>query len=772
VHKVSKYKRTETQTAPSKSTGFLGCHLGSTAAKDAALYTLQHIRTPLLKLADRELCLAKSELAHIILAETGNRPSEGEIDEATNNIPAAEVGDGQRMTCCLCDTAIWDFFATCSSSKCVHQPGCVDICLECCAKMRESSGESIVPSNGDINVTVLESTVVDNSRDPEERIPSLGIADTAKRSRKRKRVERFDPEKEANRQQLQCGHKRRKMAADVSGLPSVFPMNESGAILCPNECCKNNGDFISTNWHDYKVRRPLLKINRLLPSDWSCKLRSFDVEWAVEMLPSVPGKLSTPRKDSGTSVPESSIIGNLIRGDNLVCKAPGNDDGCLWSPDWSNLARTTDAWRPNVVEAGAFLNAEHSKLNDFRKEWTQGRPILVRNANSGARLNWEPGALRRCVLENAQSRKANQKDVVVKVIDCHEPGEVFREMSNFDFFQSYEDCHAKAISGSTHFMKLKDWPPGEEFGDSLARHEVDFNECLPFQAYTHPKDSRVSIFNLATRLTGDAVNRPDMGPKMYTAYGHPTESAANVGGVGISCTRLHCDMSDACNILMDMALPNRANARKNYREKKERLGDVGAIWMIWSRDQRHALCDFLKRNADLFRAKDWLPIDDSNPVHDQTYFVLQSHVPMLRKAGLEPWIVHQRLGDAIIVPAGCPHQVRNCTSCIKVAVDFASPESVEQCLLLSSEYRNLPKFHRAREDKLQIKTMLVHAAQAALSCITNADADDEEKKRENDEMLQRIKVQKCELRLRAKSYASEREKYENKFPTENATSEG
>jgi len=28
-------------------------------------------------------------------------------------------------------------------------------------------------------------------------------------------------------------------------------------------------------------------------------------------------------------------------------------------------------------------------------------------------------------------------------------------------------------------------------------------------------------------------------------------------------------------------------------------------------------------------------------------------------AGIEPWTFEQQLGDAVFVPAGCPHQVRN-----------------------------------------------------------------------------------------------------------------
>ena len=41
-------------------------------------------------------------------------------------------------------------------------------------------------------------------------------------------------------------------------------------------------------------------------------------------------------------------------------------------------------------------------------------------------------------------------------------------------------------------------------------------------------------------------------------------------------------------------------------------------------------------------------------------------------------------------------------SCTKVAVDFVSPENVHECLRLTNEFRQLPKNHKAREDKLEV----------------------------------------------------------------------
>ncbi|KAG6776771.1 hypothetical protein POTOM_016559 [Populus tomentosa] len=53
-------------------------------------------------------------------------------------------------------------------------------------------------------------------------------------------------------------------------------------------------------------------------------------------------------------------------------------------------------------------------------------------------------------------------------------------------------------------------------------------------------------------------------------------------------------------------------------------------------------------------------------------------------------------------------------SCTKVALDFVSPENIKECLRLTEEFRQLPMNHRAREDKLEIKKMIIYAIDKAI----------------------------------------------------------
>jgi hypothetical protein len=53
-------------------------------------------------------------------------------------------------------------------------------------------------------------------------------------------------------------------------------------------------------------------------------------------------------------------------------------------------------------------------------------------------------------------------------------------------------------------------------------------------------------------------------------------------------------------------------------------------------------------------------------------------------------------------------------SCIKVALDFVSPENVQECVRLTDEFRQLPMDHWAKEDKLEVKKMVLYAAEEAV----------------------------------------------------------
>lgn len=93
-------------------------------------------------------------------------------------------------------------------------------------------------------------------------------------------------------------------------------------------------------------------------------------------------------------------------------------------------------------------------------------------------------------------------------------------------------------------LKLKDWPPGDDFSELMPTRFQDLMQALPLPEYTQ----RNGKLNLASRLP-DFLVRPDLGPKMYNAYGSshfPKEGTTN----------LHLDISDAVNVMVYVGVPS------------------------------------------------------------------------------------------------------------------------------------------------------------------------------------------------------------------------
>ncbi|KAL7002368.1 hypothetical protein U1Q18_003524 [Sarracenia purpurea var. burkii] len=149
---------------------------------------------------------------------------------------------------------------------------------------------------------------------------------------------------------------------------------------------------------------------------------------------------------------------------------------------------------------------------------------------------------------------------------------------------------------------------------------------------------------------------------------------------------------------------------------KSKVTHGGAVWDIFRRQDVPKLLEYLQKHKKEFRHTYNLPVKSVvHPIHDQTLFLNERHLKQLKEEfDVEPWTFEQYLGEAVFIPAGCPHQVRNRQSCIKVALDFVSPENVQECVRLTEEFRLLPKNHRAKEDKLEVKKMTLYAVSSAV----------------------------------------------------------
>lgn len=148
---------------------------------------------------------------------------------------------------------------------------------------------------------------------------------------------------------------------------------------------------------------------------------------------------------------------------------------------------------------------------------------------------------------------------------------------------------------------------------------------------------------------------------------------------------------------------------------------VGAVWHIFPAQSQAALRSFLSDELPELRSQD--------PIHSQTAYLSEEMLCRLQERfGVTPWVIEQRVGDMVFIPAGCAHQVsrlqlvhlraidmsllqvHNVQSAMKIACDFVSPHNLQTTAELLPQQRQ----HRLKNeghgaDVLQLHTLLWYA---------------------------------------------------------------
>jgi hypothetical protein len=133
------------------------------------------------------------------------------------------------------------------------------------------------------------------------------------------------------------------------------------------------------------------------------------------------------------------------------------------------------------------------------------------------------------------------------------------------------------------------------------------------------------------------VADPSVGPKVYNARGI-FESKAHLKDPS---TFLHLDLCSAINVMLW--------SQEGYD------GVTGAEWMIFRREDTGALRRFLNSH---FERKE----TEIDPIHSQYYYFDDALLITLEDAeGIRPFHFKQEMGEAVLIPAGCPHQVEPAT---------------------------------------------------------------------------------------------------------------
>ncbi|CAN1810863.1 Lysine-specific demethylase JMJ28 [Linum perenne] len=407
---------------------------------------------------------------------------------------------------------------------------------------------------------------------------------------------------------------------------------------------------------------------------------------------------------------------------------------------------------PNVQD----INGDN--LEHFQKHWGKGQPVKVRNVLLGTSdLSWDPIVMFCTYLKNNAGAPGDAKDCL-------------------DYFEveiGVRQLFTGSIRGPKNAnvwhegLKLKGWLSSHAIQGHLSAHYAEILHALPLPEYMDPTSG---VLNVAAELPQEMV-KPDLGPCIYISY-NSGESNSRAD----SESKLRYDTYDMVNILVHATDALVSTEQLNYirklmkknsehnRANGEALPDgdtdsdtdtdtdseisefffrpfkgsrtsehqhmetsdndslaekheesCGAIWDVFRRQDVPKLVEYLTQQCNKFTDTNGSRNEATHPLHDQTFFLDAVHKRRLKEEfEIEPWTFEQHIGEAVIVPAGCPYQIRNVKSCVNVVLDFVSPESVTESIQLIDELRLLPDRHKAKVDCFEVKKMALHGVGRAI----------------------------------------------------------
>ncbi|KAB1271607.1 putative JmjC domain-containing histone demethylation protein 2C [Camelus dromedarius] len=287
-----------------------------------------------------------------------------------------------------------------------------------------------------------------------------------------------------------------------------------------------------------------------------------------------------------------------------------------------------------------YKNVNNWKL--FKECWKHGQPAVISGVHKKMNISlWKADSIS-LDFGDHQADLLNCKDSIISNANVKEFWNGFEEVSK----------RQKTKSGETVVLKLKDCPSGEDFKTMMPTRYEELLKSLPLPEYCNPEGK----FNLASHLPGFFV-RPDLGPRLCSAYGSPVRHYAALIGI-----LKKFEEEDLDDIL-----------RKRLKDSSE---IPGALWHIYAGKDMDKIREFLHKVRFRF----------------QKNKALKFYQNMIQ----------------YVTKAGALHQVQNFHSCIQVTEDFVSPEHLVQSFHLTQELRLL-KEEINYDDKLQVKNILYHA---------------------------------------------------------------
>ncbi|XP_030366151.1 lysine-specific demethylase hairless [Strigops habroptila] len=317
----------------------------------------------------------------------------------------------------------------------------------------------------------------------------------------------------------------------------------------------------------------------------------------------------------------------------------------------------------------------------FQEHWRQGEPVLVSGLQKRLEERlWGPESFRSCGMEQE-----------LEVVNLRAPASRVR-VSSREFWDGFTASAAspEMDQGSRDLLKLENG-----FGDMELCRATNLSTSLPLPEYCRSSGR----LNLGTYLQGHWVQRW-LCPRVCAAYGVMPQDRT------IGTKTLTVEATDSISILVHTAAERPAARQAMLLQAegvdaalRERLWDAGsrpgALWHIFRAEDAGRIQGFLQKACE-DQGQDGAATEEQ----PGPYLDLSLRTRLRQECGVSGWTLLQCLGDAVLVPAGAPHQVQTLTSTISVEQRFLSPEHAAHLRDHSTDPTGTTRQLRARLDSM------------------------------------------------------------------------
>lgn len=283
-------------------------------------------------------------------------------------------------------------------------------------------------------------------------------------------------------------------------------------------------------------------------------------------------------------------------------------------------------------------------------------------------------------------------------------------------------------------MKIADFPEDEmSMEDTIPSILQEVHDAMPFKRYIVGSGA----MNMVSAVHW-ALHMPDVRPKFFSGDGTVNEEWA---------TPLHNDIAGAANICVYAEdIPENMVSEKfeflkqllpNLKKDVLKEQNVACLWYVFMPDQYGGLKEYVQENKGdhvgdpIQKRKCILTVED--------LYVLNHDYD------ITPLIFLQRVGDVVVIPANCAHQVLNINTCVKMAFDFVSPMSAHKHV----ENLKLVQQQPDREDYIGMHRVIFNGlvkATRILKSATSLQQTNLQLKKDNAELIKQKEQLEAELR--------------------------